>query len=375
MMKAVLLLYNHCTDDDRYRYHLHKALTKHNVETSLVSAMQPANDENDHQSNTFTFDKSTCNRLSAILKMMSMLKKINPDTIICDSPQSVLAAFLYKRKHKNTTVIYDVTEWYPSKKNLTGKNNVANHIKSHVLKMVNELAGKLSDKFIFGEHFKSLNFQRLCNEKPFVFVSYYPDLQYFNKTNIIAESGMKHAWKLCYCGNITEEKGFYRVVEVVKGVAEALPNIQIDFNVITGRFSADAVAINNLPHNVNLNFAPFKKFDDFCNYLYTNDFYFDLRDRDEENDKCLPIKLFYYMASGKPVVYSDLQAIRQGVEEYEQVGCFVDNDNLGKAVSFVVEAIKNPDLYAGICKRALHLSQTKYNWSTIEERFILFIIK
>ncbi len=52
-------------------------------------------------------------------------------------------------------------------------------------------------------------------------------------------------------------------------------------------------------------------FEKFTDALADADLCFDLREINFENNHSLPIKLFYFMGAGKPVIYSDLKGIRK----------------------------------------------------------------
>ena len=98
----------------------------------------------------------------------------------------------------------------------------------------------------------------------------------------------------------------------------------------------------------------------------------DLRDTDVENTRCLPIKLFYYLAAGRPVIYSDLKAIRKGVSEIIS-DSLVQSEDTETAAHLIEEMVIHPDRYKLICNRNRHLAENKYNWERISNVFVQFI--
>ena len=109
--------------------------------------------------------------------------------------------------------------------------------------------------------------------------------------------------------------------------------------------------------------------------MTVSDLFFDLRDRDAENQRCLSIKLFYYMAAGRPVIYSDLKAIVKGCPEIEQFGHLVNPFDTETIVDIVNGYIKDEDLYRKHCAVARQLAEHKYNWKAIEADFVRFILQ
>lgn len=81
------------------------------------------------------------------------LKRIHPDIVICDTPLSVLLSV--GKGHKT---LYDITEWYPSKKNL-GKLVSPDDAES----ISNAIGEYLSDYSHYHQHAQQA--LRLYNEK------------------------------------------------------------------------------------------------------------------------------------------------------------------------------------------------------------------
>ena len=115
----------------------------------------------------------------------------------------------------------------------------------------------------------------------------------------------------------------------------------------------------------------FKPFEQFCEQIVQYDLFLDLRDIDFENTRCLPIKLFYYMACGRPSIYSNLTAIRKGVAQIDDCAFLVDD--IEQATQAMLQYISNPTLYKRHSQRALELSQQQYNWQSIKIRLTQLI--
>lgn len=281
------------------------------------------------------------------------------DYAICDTPKAVLKA----RKARAKTIIYDVTEWYPSKKNLRGKtwSKIPWAIAMTALNLV---AGCVADRFIFGEEDKARPFRRLFPWKRYAYLPYYPSQAYICERETRSTQGTQGAHdaqsardisKEChifYAGPFTEEKGYNRVLEVLGKVKEMRPNV---------KFVAETI-------NPAEKYLPLPE---FCKELRKADIALDLRDRDAENRRCLPIKWFYYAASGVPSVYSDLDAIRKQIPNATEACCLVKT--VEEAVKAILNWVDHPDMYEQARARGMELYKEKYNWEGIEENLLELI--
>ena len=282
-----------------------------------------------------------------------------PDVVICDTPLAIRTARkLYGYKAK---VVYDVTEWYPSKKNLRNAPLLLKPFKFCVLVIANLWAGFAADAFLFGERHKAKPFMRLYPWKKSLLLPYYPALRYLHPTSYQPFAG--RALRLMYAGALTKEKGWFRVIDMLREVAAAHHGQQFVLTVITA--NAESIEIS-MPDNVMIVVKPYMSFDDFCSELPKHDICLDLRVPDIENTRCLPIKLFYYMGSGRAVIYSSLKAIRLAVPELaEQINM--------RPAERLETFVREP---AQIIKEGEHnrqLIQSKYNWESLHEPFIRFI--
>ena len=280
------------------------------------------------------------------------------DVYIVDTPRA-----LWKIRHTDAKIVYDITEWYPSKKNLRNLK-IGKTIKALLMAIASIWAGWRADAFIFGEKDKAKPFQFLFPKKKSIFLSYYPDLDYI-KPNSLRE--IDSECRVLYAGPLTKEKGWKRVVETMCGIAQKMPQMQFKLDVI----SRNALQQLSIPSNLQVCALDFMSFEKFCKQITEYNLFLDLRDIDFENTRCLPIKLLYYMACGKPSIYSKLEAIKKGVPEFCE--CVQLVDNTSQAVDAMHKYITDKKFYQQHCVNALKLSQDKYNWEIIKEDFIRLI--
>lgn len=266
---------------------------------------------------------------------------IHPDIIICDIPLAVWRA--RRTFGRKTPIVYDITEWYPSKKNMRNTKTFFRPIKYCLLMLANYWAGWSANAFIFGEYYKARPFKMFFPWKRHLFLPYYPSLQYIQPTD---PRSLEEEIRLLYAGPRTAEKGFLRIQRVKQLCETMMPNRRI---ILT--------AINEI------------SFEEFCKEITHHDIFLDLRDDDMENTRCLPIKLFYYMAAGRPVIYSDLKAIRRGVPEIAD-DSLVKPDDLEHVAAMLCELANQPSLFLAICARNRQLAEKYYNWEHLEKMFV-----
>lgn len=82
-----------------------------------------------------------------------------------------------------------------------------------------------------------------------------------------------------------------------------------------------------------------------------------------------PLKLFTYMASGKPIVISDLPSIREVVTDREVF--FVEPDNAHALAEGVLQALTAPDAF--VRAAAARAKVVEYTWDTRVRRILAYI--
>ena len=366
-MKVVFLLTAHAADDDRVWYHQVPSLLQHDCEVAVIAPRVA------QLSSPLMriYNPEILSRQQLIRHLAELLLEQQPDVVIGDTPMALCGALTYRRKnHASCRILYDVTEWYPSKKNVRNLGPGRSFFKRIILHLFKIYVNCHTDGFIFGEKFKSLTFRRLFPRKPYVYLSYYPELNYIAPSQ---PGNLKEKVRLFYSGPLTEEKGFPHVLASAAKVARRHPDWKVNLKVLTDALLPHVPA--DLPENLALDISPYLPFEKFCKILAEQDLFLDLRSPDRENRKCLPIKLFYYMAAGKPVIYSDLDAIEDGCPEISQMGYLVNPRNEDRVADIIEHYVMVPELYRQQCDNARRLAEQKYHWKAIEADFVRFILQ
>lgn len=259
------------------------------------------------------------------------------DVIICDTPKAVLRNIGY-----SGVVVYDVTEWYPSKKNLRPFTPLLRPFAAAVMGCLSLLAGCVASRFIFGEEDKSKPFRWLFPWKKYVFLPYYPSKSLFAGGDIQREQNSP--LRVLYAGPLTEEKGYFRAMNVAKQAGVELTVIGPD---------------------------QYMPLEEFCRYIQNFDIALDLRDRDVENRKCLPIKLFYYWAAGVVPIYTDLDAIRKHIPNVDEAAFLVRDEN--EAIRVLKNIMQDHVLFQQYSRNGRKLFRKGYNWESIDDCLLTVI--
>ena len=368
--KICFLQIAHFPEDDRVWYHQAKSLKDEGFSVFVISTRI----EYSRLENVFCFDDTGMQKSAVSKKIAEILQPIHPNLIICDNPLAVFFALTYRRKyHKRVKIVMDVTEWYPSQKNLVNLTGFKLFIKKTALKWLSFYSGCFVDGFIFGEYHKAKRYKRHFIRKPCLDLPYYPDLPYIERSKPKKDFSI---WNFLYCGSLNKDKGFYNVMEGLK--VSAMENQDVKF--ILTIISKDRLKekqtqeISDIPNNLEIKFQNYLPFETFCKEIAHYDIFLDLREKDKENNQCLPIKLFYYMACGRPAVFSDLEAIRLHVPEIDGFAGLTNPNDYNNISRIITEYITNNEKYANHSSAALKYSNEKYNWGVLSDKFLKFIL-
>lgn len=373
-IKVLFLNTTHYSLDDRVFYHQAKCLNESGFQVQITSTKEALTESiEDIIINSYNdINLTQKEKINQIVKHIRIFK---PTIIICDSPLSVLASNIYKNRNKvNVSVIYDITEWYPSKKNLNNTSAFFKPIKFILLFIAFIAAGYRSNGFIFGEHYKSLIFRNLFFWKKHIFLSYYPDLKYIELHKL---NDNRKVFNILYSGNINIEKGIDSVIYSVDNCAKNNPETLINLKII-GNFPTEKdrnhfeKIKNSISRNIQIKISNNLPFIDFCKEIGKYDLFLDLRKKDLENTHCLPIKLFYYLACGRPVIYSNLNSLKYEINEFN-FGYLYDPKDYSAIGSCISSYISNKNDYQRHASNALLISRKKYNWAFIKNDFVTFV--
>ncbi|OQA39080.1 MAG: D-inositol 3-phosphate glycosyltransferase [Parcubacteria group bacterium ADurb.Bin316] len=121
--------------------------------------------------------------------------------------------------------------------------------------------------------------------------------------------------------------------------------------------------------NNNINFIGWKTYDLMPYYMKAADVLVLPNSAEEEISRLYtsPMKLFEYMASGRPIVASDLPSIREILNERNAV--LVESDQPSKLASGIKKVIEDPNLAMKISQQALS-DVAQYSWKNRAENIL-----
>ncbi|ASK31008.1 glycosyl transferase family 1 [Chryseobacterium sp. T16E-39] len=371
MSKILFLTTAHKYNDDRIFFHQAKELRGLGYDVkicSLSSEYKGVIDGIEIESYS-VLDESTNRKLKIFEKVCD---DFQPDCIICSEPLAVVASKKIKQQRK-VSIIYDITEWYPSKRMV---ENFSFFLKGvHAIKffLIQLYAGWLSTHFIFGEKTKKFPLSNVFPLKKNIILPYFPNDIYIHQSIKELEP---NKITLCYTGQISKEKGIENFFKAIDTLRKKRPSLKIEILIIgSSRKEKDEKYFSHLLSKYqweNIRIERPTSFETFTETYADADICFDLREMNYENHHCLPIKIFYYAASGKPVIYTDLKATRQHVD-VSKFGVLIDPEDDHGIAEAVINYIDNPELYRGHALNARKEYEKKYNWNLIKNLFTDFI--
>ncbi|MFC5875306.1 Glycosyltransferase involved in cell wall bisynthesis [Chryseobacterium arachidis] len=371
MSKILFLTTAHRYNDDRIFYHQAKSLRDQGNQVkicSLSSEFQGTVEGIEIESYS-VLEKNTKEKSNVFERVCDMFQ---PDCIICSEPLAVIATKKFRKK-KKISVVYDITEWYPSMRMVENFSFPLNIVHAFKFFLIQLYAGFLSTHYIFGEDTKKFPLAYFFPFKKSIVLPYYPDNIYIHE-NIKQLEPNKIT--LCYTGQFSEEKGIGNFFAAINSLRNKKPELEISILLIGGarkekdeKYFADQVKKYQFE---NIKIGTSTSFETFTEAYAEADICFDLRTLNYENHHCLPIKIFYYAASGKPVIYTDLKATRQHVD-VSKFGFLVDPEDSDAIADCILQYLENPELYSEHAQNARIEYEQKYNWNFIKDSFVNFI--
>ncbi len=366
--RICLVTSGHPPFDERIFWKFSKSLKDAGFSVSVICSTQDINKVVD-EITIRGFDGTSFSKKKKITEFYSLINLFNPDLIICSEMLPVFAALKFKKEHTKTKIILDITEWFPE--NVAFKySSIKRWIKYFQLLLPYIYALQKVDHLIIGEISKKKRYDFLASSKPKTIIGYYPVLRYFNykKPDLSKEEII-----LGYAGVITFERGINKILQASLSIANKFPLKKFKL-LLFGKFTYPneetefkqrVSTINNL----DVEFADWTDYDKMSSVIERMDICFDLRERNSIYSNSLPIKIFEYMACGKPFINSDINPIRAELE-LDKYGFLVGPDNENQIVSAMESYLNNPELVEKHSMNARKLIEESKNWENESKKLI-----
>jgi glycosyltransferase involved in cell wall biosynthesis len=368
-----LVTSGHPPFDERIFWKFGTSFIEAGFSVSIICSTQEINRVVDGISVT-GFDGVSLPKKKKIEIFCNLINQFNPDLVICSETLPVFAALKFRKLNQPTKIILDITEWFPE--NVAFKySGLKRWIKYSQLLLPYFYVLQKVDHLIIGEVSKKKRYDFLAISKPKTIIGYYPVLKYFNynKPDLLKEEII-----LGYAGVITFERGIKNLLNVCKSITGKY--FQKKFTLLMfGKFTyqkeeIDFKQIVSTTNNLAVEFVDWTDYDKMSSVIERMDICFDLRIRNFIYSNSLPIKLFEYMACGKPFIYSDIKPIRDEID-YEKYGFLVNPDNDSEIINAIESYLNNPKLAEVHSINARKLIEENKNWESESKKLIDLVNK
>ena len=367
--KITLVTTGHPPYDERIYWKFANSLINEGFDISIICSTSNIKETNNKIS-IIGFDGSMLSRKSKNYRLFELISNEQPDIVICCEPMAVFAANNYKRKKKSSTkIILDVTEWYPE--NVTSKLSFIKQLIFYpILTLINILASNISDHIIVGEVSKKRRYDILSPTKQKTIIGYYPVLKYFPSR---PPTPTPDNITLGYAGLINFDRGILTLLNI----AQKLAKNNLDKNVtlkIIGKFQykKEEEIFNKICENISiirLIRKDWVSYSELANQISDIDLCFDLRKQNFIYRNSLPIKIFEYLACGKPVIYSDIKPIRKELE-IEKIGNLVNPNAEDQIIKIIESYWENPNKLRQQSVNARDIIEKGKNWESESHKLI-----
>lgn len=364
--RICILTSGHFVNDDRLYYKIAQSLLKFGFDLTIISTLQKTNFVS--ESIKLISVNRPSNKLAEKSYFQNELEAQKPSLIICAEVFTIWPALGYRKNNPDCLILYDVTEWYPEYYKYSKR--YSRLIVFPLLNLFSTYVTKQVDGFLFGEQSKKQKYVSLLKTKKYFDLPYYPLL-----ADTHLEPKNADEFNILSSGIYSKQRGLQNLINTFRII------FQMDFPkkvraIFLGDFESS--------HDEELFFEFAKQYEENIEYLkradykvyksilHRSDLCIDLRNTNFLFDNSVPIKIFDYMERGKPVIFSDLNSIRNEIE-INEFGSLVNPLSYGRVAAEIEKYIRNPELTQKKGLKARELVETKYNWVSLEKEFVNFI--
>jgi glycosyltransferase involved in cell wall biosynthesis len=359
-MKVCILTTVHPPFDARVFHKEAKSLAKAH-EVVLIAPDEKETDREEDGVRIITIKKPKSKLLHPIT-MWRVFKagfKQDCDVFHCHEPSSLFISAMLKLL-KRKKMIYDAHEHYPS---LIAENSLFPDFIRPVVRFLADIVERIFIRF--ADVVITVD-QILCTEykkyhKNVHIISNYPKLELFRSRDLNSENK-----GIVYVGGISRDRGIYQMIDAANKA-----NVKL---ICVGNFTDE---LNKNEINKFLAEKPIKNvvFTGHVSHLkvvgYINNSKVSLcvLQPIPRYKKAVPIKLFEYMACGKPVVVSNFVKIRKVVKE-ANCGILVDPANVDEIANAILYLLGHPEEAKRMGENGRVAVEKKYNWEKMEKRLL-----
>jgi len=281
------------------------------------------------------------------------------DVYHCHEPSSLFVSAVLKVL-KRKRLIYDAHEYYPS---LIAENSLFPDFVRPLVRFLADIEERIPIRFadvvITVDEILALKYRKHHNNV--YIISNYPRLELFKPDDLNSENG-----GIIYVGGLSRDRGIYQMIEVANKT-----NVKL---ICVGNFTDELnkkEITNFLEENTSKNvvFAGHLSHPKVVEYINMSRLGLILHQPIPRYIHAVSIKLFEYMACGKPVVASNFPEIAKVVKEAD-CGILVDPTDVDEIVDAILYLLEHPEEAKRIGKNGRRAVEEKYSWDKMEEKLL-----
>jgi len=367
-MTIAIVTSGHLPFDERIFYKFGLSLKKNDYNVAVICSTQEINTETEGIK-VIGFDGNSLSKNEKVARFFAEIDSFSPSLLICCEPLAILPAEKYRRdKKKSAKIIYDITEYYPHQNMLNKYSGITRPFHYLRFSLFNVYVSNLADYLFIGEPGKAKLYNYIAPMVNKAILGYYPPKKYFLYSPPHYDG--KH-FTLCFAGHISEEGGFPRYLNIVKESAKRFPDKIFTAKIIGAGLDSFKELINEISQTHNVNFVHHERvgYEEYAREFKDVDLCIDLRAKSIVFNRSLPIKIFDYLACGKPFIYSNLESLK-GFEDVMNAGMLIEPDDTESILERITAYLNNYSLLEQHSLNARKLFEEKYNWELIEKRLV-----
>ncbi len=365
-MNIAIVTTGHSSFDERIFYKFAFSFKKYGHNVAVISTREEISTESEGIIVT-GFDGISLSKKEKLEQLYKEIIAAKPSLIICCEPLAIPAASRYKKQSSLLVkIIYDITEYYPHQNMLNQYSGISRIVHYARLSLFNAYAASLADHLFIGEEGKAKLYDTIAPFRKKTIIGYYAPKRYFHYYPPAYDN---KNFTLCYAGSNTGSSGFRRYIELIKTAAERFPDKTFTAKVIgMNPEGGEGKGLESFS-NIKTEFTGRTDYKNYPSKFEGTDICIDLRDKNIIYNRSLPIKVFDYIACGKPFIFSDLDSFK-GYDDLREAGLMTDPDDMDSAMNRISRYINHPEKLKEDSLRAYKLFEEKYNWENIEVKMM-----
>jgi len=281
------------------------------------------------------------------------------DVYHCHEPSSLFVSAVLKVL-KRKRLIYDAHEYYPS---LIAENSLFPDFVRPLVRFLADIEERIPIRFadvvITVDEILALKYRKHHNNV--YIISNYPRLELFKPDDLNSENG-----GIIYVGGLSRDRGIYQMIEVANKTNVKLICVGNFTDELNKKEITDFLEENP---SKNVVFAGHLSHPKVVEYINMSRLGLILHQPIPRYIHAVSIKLFEYMACGKPVVASNFPEIAKVVKEAD-CGILVDPTDVDEIVDAILYLLEHPEEAKRMGKNGRRAVEEKYSWDKMEEKLL-----